>query len=103
MEQSQNPHIPSIRRAALPEILFIPDLSLAIGVTESAARKAVLRGECGPFVRIGRRLAVLRESFLAALAEREEKPIARKPRPAIPSPKPEYLKLLQSRSRRRRK
>jgi hypothetical protein len=61
-----------VRRAVLPEILFTPDLALALGgITPSAARRAVLRGDCGPYLRIGRRIAVRRESLLAALAERE--------------------------------
>jgi len=71
MNQSSN----EFRRAALPEVLFVPDMALALGgITESAARRAVLRGECGPFLRIGRRLAVRRDAFLAALAARESSP-----------------------------
>ena len=67
-----NPHAASVLRAALPEILFTPDLALALGgISESAARRIVLRGDCGPHVRIGRRLAVRRESLLDAFAERE--------------------------------
>lgn len=66
-------HDETVRRAALPEIMFCPDLGLALGgITPSAARRAVLRGECGPYLRLGRRIAVRRESFLAALAEREQ-------------------------------
>ncbi|MEZ6010109.1 MAG: hypothetical protein R3F05_20430 [Planctomycetota bacterium] len=68
-----HPIPPHFRRATLPEILFSPDLALALGgVTPSAARRAVLRGECGPYLRLGRRIAVRREAFLAALAEREQ-------------------------------
>lgn len=65
---------PLVRRAALPEILFIPDLALALQVSPPTARQAVVRGDCGPYFRVGRRLAVLRESFLAALAARREPP-----------------------------
>ncbi len=65
---------PLVRRAALPEILFVPDVGLVYGLTDSAARKAILRGDCGPYVRIGRRLAVRRESFLAALEANEIDP-----------------------------
>lgn len=62
-------------RAALPEVLFVPDLALALGgLTPSATRRAVLRGDCGRFVRLGRRLAVRREAFLDALAAREVDP-----------------------------
>jgi len=63
-----------VLRAALPEILFVLDIGLAYGLTPSAARKAILRGDCGPYFRIGRRLAVRRESFLAALREQEIDP-----------------------------
>jgi hypothetical protein len=33
---NSNPHIDTIRRAALPELLFAPDLSLATGCNRSA-------------------------------------------------------------------
>lgn len=65
---------PLVRRAALPEILLVPDIALVYGLTDSAARKAILRGDCGRYVRIGRRLAVRRESFLAALEANEIDP-----------------------------
>jgi len=67
-------HSDAVVRAALPEVMFVADLALALRVGESAARRALLRGECGPYLRIGRRLAVLRESFLASLAAREQLP-----------------------------
>lgn len=70
-------HSAAVQRAALPEVLFIPDVGLALQVGDSAARRAVLRGECGPYLRIGRRLAVLRETFLAALARRQAPPSQR--------------------------
>lgn len=59
-------------RADLPEVLFVQDLCAVLGgISPSAARRAVHRGECGPYLEIGRRLAVLRDSFLSALRERE--------------------------------
>lgn len=68
------------RRAALPEILFVPDLALALGgVSHRSARRAVLHGDCGPFLRIGRRLAVRRESLLEALRAREIQPLRADP------------------------
>lgn len=68
-------HDPAVVRACLPEVMFIPDVRLALGgVSESSARRAILGGDCGPYLRIGRRLAVRRESFLAALAAREIRP-----------------------------
>jgi hypothetical protein len=64
-------------RAALPEVLLVPDLAAVLGgLTPSATRRAVLRGDFGPFVRIGRRLAVRREALLDALAARELDPAA---------------------------
>ena len=75
METTQPPHAETVRRAALPEILFIPDIALALLASESTARRAVLRGDCGPYLRIGRRLAVRRDSFLEALETREIDPI----------------------------
>ena len=73
-QDHSQPHDLTVRRACLPEILFIPDVAVALSVSESAARRAVLRGDCGPYLRIGRRLAVRRDSFLAALQLREISP-----------------------------
>lgn len=67
-------HVETVRRAALPQILFVPDVAVALQVGKDAARRAILRGECGPYLRVGRRLAVLKESFLAALASRQTGP-----------------------------
>lgn len=66
------PYDRAVRRAALPEVMFVEDVAIALLVQPDAARRAVLRGDCGPYFRLGRRMAVLRESFLAALAKREE-------------------------------
>lgn len=71
MGHTQPSHVLTVRRAALPEILFIPDLALALLTSESTARRAVLRGDCGPYLRFGRRLAVRRESLLDSLEARE--------------------------------
>jgi hypothetical protein len=70
------PHGDAVRRAALPEVLLSPDIALLMGgVAASTARRAVLRGEFGPYLRIGRRLALRRESVLEALAAREVHPV----------------------------
>ena len=59
-------------RELLPALLLIPDIAQLLGVSRSAARKAVLRGDLGPYVRLNkRRLAVLRDSFLESLRARE--------------------------------
>jgi hypothetical protein len=58
----------------LPVILFIPDVARVTQVAQSAARKAVLRGRYGAHLRLGRRLAVLRSTFLKALQRQEVAP-----------------------------
>ena len=63
-----------VRRAALPEVMFIPDLALALQLSLPAARRSVLQGRCGPYHRVGRRLVVLRENLLAALSGHPEGP-----------------------------
>ena len=68
-------HSETVRRAALPELMLVPDVALALQRSTSYARKAVLLGECGPFVRVGGRLAILRTAFLASLAQRQEAPV----------------------------
>ena len=73
----QSPHSDIVRRAALPEILFILDLALALQLSEEATKHALLRGECGPYFRVGGQLAVLRDSLLDALAARERRPMPR--------------------------
>lgn len=57
-------------RAALPEVMFVPDIALALRCGPSTARTALRAGACGPTIRLGRRIAVLRESFLDALRDR---------------------------------
>jgi hypothetical protein len=47
---------------------------MATSRSESATRRAIHRGECGPYCRIGRRLAIRRSAFLEALAQRETLP-----------------------------
>ena len=48
----------------LPPILLVEDMARIFRLTLGAARKMILRNDCGPFVRIGRRLAIRREVFL---------------------------------------
>jgi hypothetical protein len=60
-----------VRRAALPEILLTSDVALVLDLSLSGARKAIVRGDFGPYLRLCRRLAVRRESFLEALRGRE--------------------------------
>lgn len=85
-------------RACLPEVLFLADLALALSVTPSAARRVLLRGDCGPYFRMGRRYAVRRTSFLAALSEREVHPT-----PAPMPQAPAWATELLSRKRKGRR
>ena len=64
----------AVRRAAPPEVMFVPDLALVLGRSHNATREAMQRGECGPVTYVGRRIAVLRSSWLRTLAEREGLP-----------------------------
>ena len=64
-------HDLTVRRACLPELLLVPDVALALDISRSGARKAIVRGDFGPFLRLCRRLAVRRESFLETLRARE--------------------------------
>jgi hypothetical protein len=74
---SNAPYSEAVLRAAPPEVLFLPDIAIVLQIGRSTARRAVLRGQLGPYIRVGRRIAVLRTSFLDALAAREQ---------AVPSP-----------------
>ncbi len=76
-QNRSHPHDLTVRRACLPELLLVPDVALALSLSHSAARRVILRGDCGPYSRIGRRLAVRRESFLAALEARQVSPARR--------------------------
>ena len=76
-QNRSHPHDLTVRRACMPELLLVPDVALALSLSHSAARRAILRGDCGPYHRHGRRLAVLRESFLAALEARQVSPAHR--------------------------
>jgi hypothetical protein len=89
-----------VTRASLPELLFVPDLCAALGgISGSAVRRAVHRGECGPFLYVCGRIAVRRESFLAALKEREIHPEPRRDASCPPGTE-RYAALLRGRPTR---
>ncbi len=71
---NQEPHAVTVRRSCLPEVLFVEDMAIALVMTPSGARKVMRRGDCGPLLRIGRRLAVTREAFLRAMEARSGAP-----------------------------
>lgn len=64
-------NIDVVRRAALPELMLVEDVALALRVTPATARRFLVRGDLGPIIRLGRGIAVLRESFLATLKDRQ--------------------------------
>ena len=58
-----------------PPLIFVEDLVGVLGgLTPGAIRRLILRGTFGPFLRIGRRLALRKASFLASLEAREVRP-----------------------------
>jgi hypothetical protein len=84
-------------RSVLPLVMLAEDVARALGLkSASAARRAILRGECGPYLRRGRRLLLRRESFLDALREREVEPGNPSPRG---SPRPRWASTMVERTR----
>lgn len=63
-----------VRRATLPELLFAPDVAVALGVTEDSADAALREGSLGRYLLVDRRPAILRSEFIQRLAERASVP-----------------------------
>ncbi len=79
-------------RVDLPLVMLPADVAAALGLkSTSAARRAILRGECGPYSRRGRRLILRREAFLEALQSRE---VPAKPTPVPERPAPRWVSRL---------
>jgi hypothetical protein len=88
-------------RSELPLVMLAEDVARALGLkSASAARRAILDGECGPYLRRGRRLLVRREAFLDALRKREVQPDESRPRGA---PRPAWGTGMVERTRPRRR
>lgn len=68
---SRSPYETLIARASLPEVMFLSDLALALRVPEDRALEHLLSGECGPYLWIDDRPALLRDSFVEALSCRQ--------------------------------
>jgi hypothetical protein len=85
--------------ARLPEVMDLGAIASAFGMTRSGARRAVLRGEFGPYFRVGRRAFVRRDSMLDTFTAREvhTTPIGVAPVPVAP----EWAMDLLRRGRRR--
>ena len=82
--------------AALPEVLDLGAVALAFGMTRSGARRAVVRGDLGPYFTVGRRLFLRRDAMLAAVAARETVPTPRPAPPPVPVA-PEWARTLLKR------
>lgn len=63
-------HDTTVRRAALPQIMFPADISLVLELTEEEATFAAGQGLLGPQIFVKGRPAVLREDFLEFLTLR---------------------------------
>jgi hypothetical protein len=70
MAMATNPHDQAVRRAALPELLFAPDLALATDLPEDEADRAARGGRFGPQLYIKGKVAVLRKDFIATMTLR---------------------------------
>jgi len=70
-------HIPrapaaqTLRRAALPEILFDEDVSLALQIEQPEAHRRISSGELGPFLDLDGRPALLLKTFLEQLKSQQ--------------------------------
>jgi hypothetical protein len=58
-----------LRRHAIPEVLFAPDIRLVLGISEVEAESRASTGDFGPHFYVGGRVGVLRRDFLDSLAE----------------------------------
>lgn len=87
--------------APASDVLDLGALAVMFGMTRSGARRALLRGDLGPFFTVGRRLFVRRAAMLAAVQAREVSP---EPRPEpLPVPvAPEWARDLLRRGGRRK-
>jgi hypothetical protein len=63
-------HEVAVRRAALPEVMFAPDMALVLGIPDADADKAARQGRLGPQFFVAGRVAVLRQDFLEFLTLR---------------------------------
>lgn len=73
----EKPYENTVRRAALPEVLFADDVSAALGVPEQESSRLIADGRLGPSFLVGGRPAVLRETVLAHLSREARIPASR--------------------------
>lgn len=85
--------------AVLAEVLDLGAVAAAFGMTRSGARRAVIRGDFGPYFNVGRRIFLRRESMLEAVKAREVTPTPRPGPPPVPEPPAWARDLLRRGSR----
>ena len=76
--------IRTIGRSALPELLHDNDVALALGISRRGARNLMDDGALGPVRRLGRRLYVTRQAFLASMTRAPQTGGALQPRLTVP-------------------
>lgn len=64
------PHEDTVRRAALPEVMFAPDIAIAVQLPIEVVEARAPDGSFGPCFYVEGRVAVLRDGFLESLARR---------------------------------
>lgn len=83
-QDKRPPYDPQVVRAAPPEIIFPKDMAVILYLSETEAKDAIQSGQCGPYVTICGKVAVLRESFLAFLEKSSHAPGPRAIEPQEP-------------------
>lgn len=62
-----SPFVRAVRRASMPEVLYVDDIAVALLLDLSEAERLLRAGELGPMVLIDGRPAILREALLSHL------------------------------------
>ena len=89
----------AVLNSLLPPVLFVRDIARVLGLSRSGARKAVLRGDCGAYTRVGKRLAVSRQSFEAALRRCPASGAVTEPKPPDEQRRPSLRRINGARRR----
>jgi len=71
-----------------PRLLFPADLALVFRVSEETAARWLRKGRLGPVIRVGRRLAVLKESLVQHLEASQYRPEGQSVVTLAPSERP---------------
>jgi hypothetical protein len=68
--KNRTPHDEAVRRAALPEVMFSPDIALAVQLQLEVVEAQAPCGHFGPCFYVDGRVAVLRDDFLETMTLR---------------------------------